>query len=323
MSRKALFIGIDQYDNFNPLACCVADAKAMKGLLERNEDGTINFSCKVFTSADGQPINRAFLRNKINSLFAVDFDGDALFYFSGHGTASEYDGYLVTQDGSNDDFGLPMNELLALANNSRARSVLLILDCCHSGHLGNPPNVQGGTRSQTQLREGITILAASKPSQPAVEVNGHGVFTQLVLGALAGGAADVRGRISAASIYGYVEQALSNAWGQRPLYKSHADHLPQLRYCKPAVEDAYLRLLPQIFEDATTIVPMNPTFEHSLPERNDANVELFDKFKCFRNAGLLTTQHGKDLYYTALASEGVQLTLLGQFYWKLASNDII
>lgn len=324
MSRKALFIGIDQYANFGALACCVADANSMKEVLERNENGTINFSCQVFTSEGREMISRSFLRNKIQALFTDDFDGDAIFYFSGHGTASKHDGYLVTQDGETGDYGISMYELVTIANNSKAKSVLLILDCCHSGQLGNLPNIQGGNGNQTQLREGVTILAASKPSQPALEVEGHGVFTQLVISALLGGAADVRGRVSAASVYAYAEQALNNPWGQSPLYKSHADRLPQLRYCKPSVEDAYLRLLPQIFEDPTTVVPMDPSFEHSRKKVARAdNVDLFNKFKCFRNAGLLVTQHGKDLFYTALASEGVQLTLLGQFYWKLAKNDLI
>lgn len=324
MSRKALFIGIDQYTNFGPLACCVADANSMKELLERNEDGARNFSCQVFTSAGRNPITRTFLRAKLQALFADDFAGDALFYFSGHGTASKHDGHLVTQDGEMGDFGVSMHELITLANTSKAKSVLLVLDCCHSGQLGNLPNLQGNSGNQTQLREGVTILAASRPSQPALEVEGHGVFTQLVLSALHGGAADVRGRVSAASVYAYAEQALNNPWGQSPLYKSHADRLPQLRFCKPAVEDSYLRLLPKIFDEPTTIVSMDPSFEHTKRKVAKAeNVELFNKFKCFRNAGLLITERGKDLYFSALASEGVQLTLLGQFYWKLAKNNLI
>ncbi len=144
-----------------------------------------------------------------------------------------------------------------------------------------------------------------------------------MLGALSGGAADVRGRVSAASVYAYTEQALNNPWGQRPLYKSYADRLPQLRLCKPAVEDSSLRLLPRIFTSPTSVVVMDPSFEHSHADAIPENVELFDKFKCFRNAGLLVTLTGRDLFYTALASEGVQLTMLGQFYWKLVDTNVI
>jgi Caspase domain len=320
MSRKALLVGINHYDKFGDLNGCIADAEAMRVMLARHEDRSINFDCQTYTSSSQQPITRRFLRDKIAELLTADFDGDALFYFSGHGTASETGGCLVTQDGEPSDYGIPMNELLTLANNSRAKSVLLILDCCFSGQLGNPANLQGG--NQAQLREGLTILAASKATQVSMERGGHGVFTKLVLGALAGGAADVRGRVSAASVYAYVEEAL-NAWDQRPLYKSHANRLPQLRLCKPSVDDALLRELPQIFEHIDTVVPMDPSFEHSAKEANPTNVEIFDKFKCLRNARLLKTEHDKDLYYSALASDGVLLTPLGQFYWHLAFTDRI
>jgi uncharacterized caspase-like protein len=65
--------------------------------------------------------------------------------------------------------------------------VLLILDCCFSGSIGNPPNLQGEIENQALLREGVTILAASRPAQVSMEVGGHGVFTKLVMGALRGG----------------------------------------------------------------------------------------------------------------------------------------
>jgi hypothetical protein len=112
------------------------------------------------------------------------------------------------QDGSLEDPGLAMNDVLTLANRSKAQSVLLILDCCFSGSIGNPPNLQSDVENQAQLREGVTILAASRPTQPSMEVGDHGVFTNLVIGALRGGSADVRGRVSAASIYAYAEAAL-------------------------------------------------------------------------------------------------------------------
>ena len=232
-------------------------------------------------------------------------------------------GYLVTQDGEPDDPGLAMNDLLTLANKSKAESILLILDCCFGGDLGNPANLQGGSiENQAQLREGLTILAATPASQTALEVAGHGVFTNLVLGALKGGASDVRGLVSAASIYAYVEQALG-AWDQRPLYKSHADSLPPVRRCKASVPDSLLRELPGIFSNPDTTFQMNPSFEYTDPSAKPENVVLFNKFKVLRNARLLITQENKDLYFIALESKTVQLTPLGQFYWELAHRERI
>jgi hypothetical protein len=46
----------------------------------------------------------------------------------------------------------------------------------------------------------------------------------------------------------------------------------------------------------------------------------FDYFKELRNAGLLTTEGNKDLYFVALASEEVFLTPLGRYFWTLAHD---
>lgn len=331
MARRALLIGIDQYDKVSPLKGCVNDALAMKEVLERHENGNLNYDCRVLTNpepkaltgAKPKPITRRLLREQWTELFE-NFDGDVLFYFSGHGSPTNVGGYLVTQDGEPGDPGLPMNDLLTLANKSKAKSILLILDCCFGGDLGNPPNLQGdgSIENQAQLREGLTILAASRPTQIASEIAGHGVFTNLVLGALKGGASDVRGRVSAASIYAYVEQALG-AWDQRPVYKSHADRLPPVRYCNAWVSDSLLRELTTIFPRHDSTFPMDRSFEHTESAARPENVELFDKFKVLRNARLLTTQEDKDLYFVALESKWVQLTPLGQFYWELVKRERI
>ena len=134
---RALIIGIDDYDNYAPLGGCAADAEAMLGVLESHADGSPNFDCRIATSKTTR-ITQRFLRNQWFDLFS-NYDGDIVFYFAGHGVPTPAGAVLVTQDGADGDSGLPMDELLTLANHAhKARSVLLILDCCHSGTLGTP-----------------------------------------------------------------------------------------------------------------------------------------------------------------------------------------
>lgn len=317
LARRALLVGIDRYQNFGSLMGCVADAKAMRELLEIHEDGSPNYECHLLTSGQ-EVVNRKILRASCIELFE-NFEGDVLFHFSGHGTPTKVGGFLATSDGDKEEPGLPMDELLILANKSKARSVLLILDCCHSGNMGNPAILQskGSMENQAHLREGVTILAASRPGEPTAEEDGHGVFTNLVLGALDGAAADIRGRVSAAAIYAYAEQALGS-WDQRPMYKSHADCLAPVRLCKPAVPDSLLRELPKIFNESNSPFQMDPSYEHTHPSVNQDHVTIFDKFKLLRNARLLVTEKDKDLYFVAVDSGWVKLSSLGQFYWKLA-----
>lgn len=315
--RKALIIGIDVYDEFSPLSGCVADAKRMHQMLERHEDGTRNYDCKIFTGSRKKPIDRDFLMDKWSLLFE-DFADEILFYYSGHGAQTKTRNHLATQDGTWTTPGIAMDDLLILANESRAREVVLILDCCYSGGLGDPA-VLGGN---ALLREGVTILAGSSSKGVAYEVGGRGVFTELALGALNGGAADVRGNVSAAAIYGFVEQALG-AWDQRPVYKSYASRVSPLRRCKPRVSNEILGELPGLFKEVSGPHQMDESYERTSPKAKPEKVAIFDKFKVLRDAGLLRTTKGEDLFYAAMNNGLATLTPLGQFYWDLSKRNRI
>ena len=320
MKKRALLVGIDQYQHMSALNGCVADAIALRDMLQSHENGEPNYDCRLLTSADEQPVTRELLRPQLQALFHNARD-HVLFHFSGHGKSTKTGAFLVTQDGTDNDPGLPMDELLNLANQSKAKSVLLILDCCYAGHFGDPSIFQDGDDLQkTFLREGVTVLAASRSSEKARERQGHGVFTKLLLGALGGGAADPRGRVSAASIYAYIEQVL-DSWDQRPMYKSHAAHLPPVRLCKPSVPDKLLRDLPKVFPQETSKYYLAPSYERTHPSARQSHVNIANKFKILRNARMLSTQAGKDMYFIALESGWVRLTPLGQFYWMLATKS--
>lgn len=127
-----------------------------------------------------------------------------------------------------------------LASESKAKKVVILLDCFFSGALGNPPAFDN---RKALLREGISILTAGRGDQPPVETGGGGVFTSLVVDALDGGPADVLGAVSAAAIYAYVEAALV-AWDQRPLFKAPVAHVLPLRCCTPPI-DRMVDLPPQ------------------------------------------------------------------------------
>lgn len=324
MAKRALLVGIDEYDDpgVRNLRACVADAIEMRDVLARNGDKSVNFDCKLMTGPGQAIVTRGLLRRRCSELFA-DFRGDILFYFSGHGSPGDVGGFLVTQDAAEDDPGLPMNELIDMANASSAETVLVILDCCYSGAAGNAAASLGSLEHKAVLREGVTILAASRPTQEAMEIGGHGVFTRLVLGALRGGAADVRGRVSAASMYGYVEAALG-AWGQRPVYKSHAGHLGPVRTILPRVTDEHLRDLTKYFPAADDEYRLDPSYEYTekavaIPE----HVAIFNRFKSYQIGGLLCPCNGPDLYWAAKRSESVQLTELGKFYHELVTTNRI
>src|SRR6266851_1508112 len=235
--RRALVVGIDDYPR-SPLQGCVNDATEIARLLRTQQDGSPNFECQILT-APPFPITRAILKGKVEDLFRDEADV-ALLYFSGHGFANDLGGYIVTPDAERNDEGVSMVDVITIANRSRVGEVVVLLDCCYSGTLGALPTLN----NLTVLREGISILTASRGSQVSVEIRGRGLFTSLLCAALEGGASDVLGKVTIASVYAYVDQALG-AWEQRPLFKAVVSQLISLRNCSPVVPIELLRLLPR------------------------------------------------------------------------------
>lgn len=313
--RKALIVGIDNY-SFSPLSGCVNDSNKMVKILTKNQDGSPNFECKELISPLIQ-ITRSILKQNIEELFEHEAD-IALFYFSGHGTANNLGGFLVTQDADSYDEGVSMNDILTYANQSKdkIKEIVIILDCCHSGSLGQLPAINN---NQTSLREGITILTASRSTQYAMETDGGGVFTSLIHEALDGGAADVIGNVTVASIYGYADQTLG-AWDQRPLFKSHVSKLLPLRKCNPKVSLEVLRLLPRYFPTSFYKYALDPSYEPDMEPIDLENQEIFSHLQKYRSAGLVDPIGEDHMYYAAIRSKKCELTPLGRFYWSLVNG---
>jgi hypothetical protein len=307
-------VGIDSY-SFGPLHGCVADAKALSALLERNEDNSKNFDVRLVT-AEPQSVTRASLRQAIIELFQQPAEV-ALFYFSGHGSENDLGGYLVTPDATTYDEGVPMADVIHLANASSVTEAIIIVDCCHSGHLGNLPPGPREANSTAQIREGVSILTASRSTQVAVEVNGRGVFSSLVCLALEGGAADVQGRTNVAGLFAYVDESLGS-WHQRPLFKSHVSSLLCLRQVRPAVSLAELQRLTDFFPNIDSPFPLDPSYEHSHADATQAHVDDYGVLVAYRNARLIEVATHEHLYYAALNRGAVRLTPLGRHYWSLA-----
>ncbi|MFX0136581.1 MAG: caspase domain-containing protein [Candidatus Hodarchaeota archaeon] len=315
--RRALLVGIDDYD-FARLSGCVNDAKNMKQVLSRNEDESRNFYCKVLT-APAENITRSFLREQIMELFAYDADV-TLFYFAGHGTFDNLGGYLVTQDAAKYDEGVAIRDVLLLANKAKKiREVVIILDCCHSGFLGSIPEIDN---EKAILREGVSVLTASRSSQTAAEIGGSGLFTTLICAALEGGYADVCGNVTVASVYAYVDQALG-AWEQRPLFKSHVSTLIPLRKCKPAVELSILRMITKYFPTPDFEFKLDPSYEPDAEPRNPEHEKIFYHLQMYRSARLVEPVGAEHMYFAAMNSKSCKLTPIGQFNWCLAERGKI
>jgi len=255
------------------------------------------------------------LREAIEQLFAGD-SAMALLYFSGHGYIKSTGGYLVTTDAKKYDEGVSMDDVLNLANQSKARNKVIILDCCHSGALGSPSITGSGL---AQLSEGLSVLTASRESEYAVEVNGSGIFTSLVVDALKGGAADLRGNVTPGSLYAYVDEALG-AWDQRPIFKTNVTSFAPLRMLQPKVPSETMRKIVNYFATPDSEHPLNPSYEDTHASAIPKNVAIFKDLQKFQGVGLVVPVDAEFMYFAAINSKSCRLTALGYQYWRLVNE---
>lgn len=321
--RKALIIGIDKYPK-NPLRGCCADADSMARMLKKHSNGTPNFDVREIkdVSTAGQ------LRGYIRDCFAGEADV-ALFYFSGHGYIDEYGGYLVTPDFSQHNYGVTLQEVLEIANQSKCKDKIIILDSCFSGFMG-----QLSTKGQrvSEIGEGVTILTSSKADETSAEVNGRGLLTSLLEEGLAGAAADVLGNVTPGGLYAYVDKALG-PWGQRPVFKTNVTRFTSLRNVEPQVDICIIRKLDEYFKEMDSLHALDPSYEwtnapeieHEMlePYANKEHVAIFKELQKLESIGLVVPVDEDHMYYAAMHSKACKLTPMGQQYWKLAKEGRI
>ena len=310
--RTALVIGINNYPN-SKLNGCINDAKAIAELLSTHEDGNPNFDVNLKQDI----MTRAELRAHISQLFNKESDL-SLLYFAGHGCVTELGGYIMTPDYKAFDEGVSLNEILHMANNSKAKEKFIFLDSCHAGIMGKHSLMGGGV---SILQSGTTILTSCLENETALEYNGHGIFTNLLIEALKGGAADIVGNITAGNIYAYADRALGS-WSQRPVFKTNISKFYSLRNVKPLIERDKLRLITTYFKDGISPYPLDPSYEFTNKDiAIKKNVEIFQTLQKMNSLGLVVPVDEQFMFFAAQNSKACKLTALGYHYWNLVKNN--
>lgn len=221
-----------------------------------------------------------------------------------------------------------MTEILKIVNDSKATNKIVILDCCYSGKFGN------GCLSDnlTEISEGVTILTSSMDDQTSQESGGHGIFTNLLLEALSGCAANINGNITPGSIYSYIDQAL-DAWEQRPVFKTNTHSFVKVRTVVPSLELSVLRKIVDYFPTSTSEFALDPSFEftncadyeHKIiePYADEKNVKKLKELQQMESVGLIEPVNEDHMYYAAMNSKSCKLTALGYHYWQLVKKGKI
>jgi hypothetical protein len=325
--RKALIVGIDYYDHIGQLHGAVNDAYSVKNALDRHADGTLNFAQPRLMAGTGSrsPVTRTQLRDAVVELFRDDAE-ISLFYFSGHGYIDGAGGFICASDCTAGHDGLSLLDVTTFANHSPAKNKVIILDSCHSGVAGSSPVAT----QVAEIKEGVTILTASTADQYAMETNGSGVFTSLLVDALNGAAANLVGDVTPGSVYAHIDQSLGN-WAQRPVFKTNVKKFVSLREADAPIGLAQLQKLTVLFDEATTQLQLDPGYE---PERSGEEDDLVPPPDPAKNADFAVLQAlvkvnlvrpvgAPHMWHAAMESKACELTVLGQHYWKLVKQELI
>jgi serine/threonine protein kinase len=221
--RAALVVGIDSYP-LHPLKVCVADAIEMTAALTMEE-----YRFNVSTLYNEQATRKA-LRKSLEAFFRSQAD-TYVFYFAGHGWATDLGVYLASVDADADEQGVELDYVTKLIVTlvPVKSTVVLILDCCHAGAatardfspLGVDIRSEDLRRAVPALPQGRVVLAACRDDEAAHEDYkiGHGVFTFHLCDGLLGEAADSDGQITVTGLYDYVSRKMQASGRQTPVFR--------------------------------------------------------------------------------------------------------
>ncbi|EGJ34237.1 MULTISPECIES: caspase family protein [Moorena] len=198
MSRNALVIGIStySYERLNNLTAPGQDAEAVAQLLEKYGDFKVTRLPAVKDKHNNTirvgkktKVTLTQLEDAIVQLFKPNGKppDTALLYFSGHGLRKSkgiQEGFLATSDVNPDmgSWGLSLQWLRRLLQDSEVRQQIIILDCCYAGEVLNVAEADPGDRGKGRDR---CFIAASRAFELAYEDIGsnHSVLTSaLILG---------------------------------------------------------------------------------------------------------------------------------------------
>jgi uncharacterized protein YjbI with pentapeptide repeats len=198
MSRDALVVGINtySYERLSNLTAPAQDAEAVAKLLEDYGEFNVKRLPAVKDKQNntirvGQKtqVTLTQLEDAIVQLFKPEgrnIPDTALLYFSGHGLRKNQgiqEGFLATSDTNPPIWGLSLQWLRRLLQESEVRQQIIWLDCCYSGELLNFDEADPGDRGKGRDR---CFIAASREFEPAFEAiaTNHSVLTTALLQAL-------------------------------------------------------------------------------------------------------------------------------------------
>ncbi len=232
----ALILGVGAYRLLHPLAKTTIDAHDLYDLLAQSGYPAANLALLLDEQA-----TKAGINDKMDWLArSAGSDDTVLVFFSGHGAQRiggfepgeylcpvEADWYNLRSTAISDE------ELTTALQAIRARRVVVFLDACHSGGVGEPKDsnlaIKAGLSEAAYERlatgGGRVVMASCKPDEVSWELPGmrNGLFTHYLLEGLRGTAAGDDGAVRIFNLFDYVSKQVPQHKPQHPLFKGEIE----------------------------------------------------------------------------------------------------
>jgi Protein kinase domain/Caspase domain len=260
--RSALLIGVSEYgEGLEPLPGSLLDVQAMERVMADDDRGA--FGVKRLENCD-----RATMETAIEQFFQQHGTDDiVLFYFSGHGDLGR--GGLANQQlhlcASNsakpqnllrESTALSASFLKRQMDICKARRIVVILDCCYSGAIGDLLKKGECEIEFGELRaQGRVVLASASSAKVSLQAReGLSLYTQYLLEGMEGAAYSGQGEwIAAKDLHDYADRKFEivskGGYQPRIIAEETSYDLPIVRAPKPDAKLEYGKVVDRLLEE--------------------------------------------------------------------------
>jgi hypothetical protein len=246
-TRHALIIGIAAYQKMSRLNKTLLDAKDLHDLLLESGFHRKNIDLLLDGKATKGRIDAAL--NKLAS--STTSEDTTIIFFSGHG--AHFPGglnpgeYLCTVESDPDNLqstAISSSELSKAIKSIPAKQVVVLLDACHSGGVGDLKGEHSTIKSGLSENaynelaggEGRVVIASCKPSEVSWELVDmrNGLFSNFLLKGMHNEAVDHEGAVRIFTLFDYISQEVPKYRPQTPMIKLTADrNFPIIKWATP------------------------------------------------------------------------------------------